>query len=107
MYGKKFYENYVGPCGLDYVRLIELDKATSDLYFGFDYSQPKTGFYLSHFDDYGVSTFRFILVTGDLCYNSAGRPESIEYAVDTPSGLEFYRFYFNNPYGDRIYLFDK
>ena len=107
MYGKKFYEQYVVPLGLDGVRIVELDKNISVIYFDFDYSQPKAGFYLSHFDDCGVSIFRFVLVTGDLRYNSAGRPESIEYAIETSSGLEFCRFYFNNPYGDRMYLFEK
>lgn len=107
MYGKKFYNEYVGPCGLNDVRILELDRNTSTFYFGTDYSQPITGFLLSHCDDFGESVFRFVLVTGYLQYNSAGRPESIEYAISTSSGLEFNRFYFNNPYGDRIYLLDK
>lgn len=107
MYSEKFYENYVGACGLNDIRILELDRTTSTFYFGTDYPQPMTGFWLSHFDDCGESVFRFVLVTGDLFYNSAGRPESIEYAVRTSSGLEFNRFYFNNPYGDRIYLFDR
>lgn len=107
MFGEKFYENYVGACGLNDIRILELDRNTSTFYFDNDYPQPMTGFWLSHFDDCGESVFRFVLVTGDLRYNSAGRPESIEYAVRTSSGLEFHRFYFNNPYGDRIYLFDR
>ena len=107
MYGEKFYESYIGACGLNDTRILELDRTTSTFYFGADYPQPMIGFWLSHFDDYGESVFRFVLVTGDLRYNSAGRPESIEYAIRTSSGLEFCRFYFNNPYGDRIYLFDR
>lgn len=109
MYGKKFYEDYIGPCGLDDVRVIELNRITSKLYFGFDYPQPKTGFYLSHFDGSGSSVFRFVLVVGEIEYNTAGGVESIEYAYCNSSGdgLEFNRFYFNNPYGDRIYLFDR
>lgn len=107
MNGKKFYENYVGIFGLSGFRMVQLDKDTSKFYFDADYPQPKIGCWLSHFDDFGGSVFKFVLVTGDLQYNSAGRLESIEYAVNTPYGLEFNRFYFNNPYGDRIYLFDR
>lgn len=107
MYGEKFYEDYVGTRGLDDVRILELDRNISTFYFYDDYPQPMVGFWLSRVDDYGGSVFKFVLVTGDLQYNSAGRPESIEYAVNTPCGLEFNRFYFNNPYGDRIYLFDR
>lgn len=107
MYSEKFYENYVGARGLSDVRILELDRNISTFYFDNDYPQPMAGFWLSHFDDCGESIFRFVLVTGDLFYNSAGRPESIEYAVRTSSGLDFNRFYFNNPYGDRIYLFDR
>lgn len=107
MYGEKFYENYVGARGLNDVRILELDRNTSTFYFDNDYPQPMVGFWFSRVDDYGGSVFKFVLVTGDLQYNSAGRPESIEYAVNTPYGLEFNRFYFNNPYGDRMYLFDR
>lgn len=107
MYSEKFYESYVGACGLNDIRILELDRTASTLYFDTDYPQPMTGFWLGNFDDCGRSVFRFVLVTGDLRYNSAGRPESIEYAIKTSSGLGFFRFYFNNPYGDRIYLFDK
>ncbi len=107
MFTEKFYEKFTGPCGLNDVRLVELDKTTSTFYFDIDYPQPMTGFLLSAFDDFGESVFRFVLVTGYLQYNSAGIPESIEYAIKTSSGLEFYRFYFNNPYGHRIYLFDR
>lgn len=107
MYGKKFYENYVKNFGLDSFLMVQLDKDASKFYFSDDYCQPMTGFWLSRFDDFGGSVFKFVLITGDIEYNSAGRPESIEYAVDTPSGLEFKRFYFNNPYGDKIYLIYK
>lgn len=107
MYGEKFYEKYVGACGLNDTRIVELDRNTSTFYFGDDYPQPMTAFLLSHFDNCGKSIFRFVLVTGCLRYNSAGRPESIEYAVRSSSGLEFKRFYFNNPYGYRIYLLDS
>ena len=107
MYGEKFYEKYAAARGLNEVWISELDKTTAALFFGFDYPQPMTGFYLSHFDECGGSAFKFVIVSGDLEYDSAGRPESIEYAVDTSSGLKFKRFYFDNPYGDRIYLIDK
>lgn len=109
MFSEKFYEKYTGPSGLDDVRIVELDKATAMLYFGFDYPQPMTGFWLSHFDDCGKSVFRFVLVTGEIEYDSAGRPESIEYAyrISPHASLEFNRFYFNNPYGDKIYLLDE
>lgn len=109
MFTDKFYEEYAGACGLNDVRILELDRTTSTFYFGFDYPQPMTGFYLSHFDECGSSVFKFVLITGNIEYDSAGRPESIEYAarISPHASLEFNRFYFNNPYGDRIYLFDR
>lgn len=107
MYGEKFYERYVGALGLDGLRILELDRSNSMFYFDTDYPQPMTGFLLNRFDDYGRSIFRFVLITGDLQYNSSGRVESIEYAIRISSGLEFHRFYFNNPYGDKMYLFDR
>ena len=109
MFGGKFYEKYIGPCGLNDARIVELNRDTSMLYFDIDYPLPVTGFYLSHFDEGGCAAFRFILVTGNLQFNSAGRPESIEYVFrDSSTGsIDFNRFYFNNPYGDRIYLLDK
>ena len=67
MYGEKFYENYVGACGLNDTRILELDRTTSTFYFGTDYPQPMTGFWLSHFDDCGESDFCDCCITFDYC----------------------------------------
>ena len=108
MFTEKFYEEFSGPCGLNDVRFVELNKTTSTFYFGFDYPQPMVGLYLEPSSKWGFGVFRFVLVTGELEYNSAGRPESVEYAFcnSLGDGLVFSRFYFTNPYGVRIYLFD-
>lgn len=107
-YTEKFYEEFTGPCGLNDVRFVELDKATSAFYFDSDYPQPMAAVYLEPSTIGGYGVFRFVVVTGELEYNSAGRVESIEFAFCNSFGsFEFDRFYFNNPFGARIYLLDR